>query len=194
MLTTPAMASEPYTEEAPSVSTSMRSTIAAGIALMSTPGAAETLLAGPAMRWPLTSTRVRSAPRLRSETSARPWLKPELSEMLGMLPAIAGSCCSSWPSVSWPLSWIRCRSMVITGLAVSASTRRRWLPVTVTFSSVVAAALSAVASCASAADAVAASASAVQIAAASGPGRCARRHADGNSGAARSDKDVIGFS
>ena len=57
MFTTPATASEPYTAEAPSLSTSIRSIIAAGMLLRSTepprPGA---------QRLPLTRTRVRFEP------------------------------------------------------------------------------------------------------------------------------------
>ena len=53
--TTPAIASEPYTDEAPTVSTSMRSTAEAGIALTSAPPSAPPMCS---MRRPLIRIRV----------------------------------------------------------------------------------------------------------------------------------------
>ena len=70
-LTTPATASAPYVADAPPVSTSTRSTMAAGIWLMS---GLEALVMPPpgCMRRPLISTRVRNEPRPRKLTEAVP--------------------------------------------------------------------------------------------------------------------------
>src|SRR6185312_6592837 len=131
-LTTPPMASEPYTVEAPSASTSTLSIMLCGIMLTS----------GLAMRWPSISTRVRSMPRPRSEMREAP--PPASSEGLAMppplllfcglvaLPEMLGSACSTLPIVGLPALVIAARSTVTTGLAVSASTRRISEPVTTT--------------------------------------------------------------
>ena len=71
--TTPAMASEPYTAEAPPVTTSMRSISAAGIWLMSGEGFGLPVLGSPTpSRRPSTSTRVRCGPRPRRFTVVMP--------------------------------------------------------------------------------------------------------------------------
>jgi hypothetical protein len=68
-LTTPAMASAPYTEEAPPVRMSMRLTSAAGMKLMS-PTVDHASPVG--MRRPLISVSVRYSPRWRRSTVAVP--------------------------------------------------------------------------------------------------------------------------
>ena len=94
-LTTPPMASEPYTVEAPSASTSTRSIMSGGSMLMSEL----------TMRWPSTSTSVRLMPRPRSETREAPppasssglATPPPLLLLEGLvaLPEIAGMSCST---------------------------------------------------------------------------------------------------
>src|SRR5690606_34729510 len=87
MLTTPAIASEPYSAEAPSVRISMRSTALAGIVLRST--AADTPEAEDSLtqRKPSTRIRVRLAPRLRREIVVEPDPTPEPSGLKPKLPA-----------------------------------------------------------------------------------------------------------
>src|SRR3546814_1161812 len=72
MLTTPAIASEPYIDDAPSSSTSMRAMIDNGIVLRSTdeptPEAEDSLI----QRTPSTSTSTRLEPRWRRSTVAAP--------------------------------------------------------------------------------------------------------------------------
>ena len=71
MLMTPAMASDPYCAAAPSLSTSMRSMAASGMAFISVPAVplpTEVLTCSSALLWrrlPLTSTNVWSGPRPR---------------------------------------------------------------------------------------------------------------------------------
>src|SRR5882672_11895382 len=69
MFTTPAMASEPYTAEAPSFRISMRSIAAVGMEFRSTDVFAP--VPPGTMRRPLRSTRVRSEPRPRDRKSTR---------------------------------------------------------------------------------------------------------------------------
>ncbi len=100
MLTTPATASEPYTAEAPSLSTSTRSIAATGIELMSTKlvvmFSANELIA---TRRPLTSTSVASAPRPRRLMEAAPfavesWLLPRVENApLPLAGIFSMSCC-----------------------------------------------------------------------------------------------------
>ncbi len=74
MLTTPAIASVPYTAEAPSRSTSMRSMATVGSVFRSTAWAVYGLLT---TRCPFSSTRVREGPRPRRSTyEAPPLLAP----------------------------------------------------------------------------------------------------------------------
>ncbi len=70
-LTTPPIASDPYAADAPPVSTSTRSTIAAGIWLRSAAADAE-VMPPYGMRRPSTSTSVRGEPRPRRLTVAVP--------------------------------------------------------------------------------------------------------------------------
>ncbi len=168
-LTTPPIASEPYTAEAPSLSTSTRSIIVAGIALTS-------LLA---RRVPLTRISVRLSPRPRSEMVEAPVPPPLLVLGLVALPAIDGSSCTRSPSVALPVASICARLIVTTGLAVSVSTRRRREPVTTMLSRVWGLPSSALASCASAGHA-APSDSAATTASASGCGRWEGWDACGN--------------
>src|SRR3569623_3586315 len=85
--TTPAMASEPYSEEAPSVRISMRSTALAGMGLRST--AADTPEADDSFtqRMPSTRIRVRLACKLRRLMVVEPEPTPEPSAAKPKLPA-----------------------------------------------------------------------------------------------------------
>src|SRR3954469_14818887 len=87
MLTTPAIASDPYNDEAPSVRISMRSTALAGIVFRST--AADTPDAEDSFtqRRPSTRISVRLALRLRSEIVVEPEPTPEPSAAKPKLPA-----------------------------------------------------------------------------------------------------------
>ncbi len=72
-LTTPAMASEPYTADAPSLSTSMRSMASMGIDEMSTKSRSPSSGIGyEAMRWPSISTSVAPTVRPRNATPLPP--------------------------------------------------------------------------------------------------------------------------
>src|SRR5579871_1291640 len=87
MLITPPIASEPYSEDAPSSRISMRSTAPIGIVLRST--AADTPEADDSFtqRRPSTRIRVRLAPTLRSEMVVEPEPTPEPSGAKPKLPA-----------------------------------------------------------------------------------------------------------
>src|SRR5690242_3112073 len=87
MLMTPAIASDPYSDDAPSFRISMRSTMLEGIVLRST--AAETPEADDSFtqRRPSTRISVRLAPRLRSETVVEPEPTPPPSGGKPKLPA-----------------------------------------------------------------------------------------------------------
>ena len=88
-LTTPPIASDPYAADAPPVSTSTRSTIAAGIWFRS--GAADAVVTPPyGMRRPSTSTSVRGEPRPRRLTVAVPVAPFET------LAFCAAKACGSW--------------------------------------------------------------------------------------------------
>ena len=83
MFTTPAMASEPYTAEAPSLRISMRSTEAVGMEFRSTEASAP--VPPGTMRRPLRSTRVRAEPRPRRLMRVAP-SPPLLNWVLMALP------------------------------------------------------------------------------------------------------------
>src|SRR4051812_49144210 len=87
MLITPAIASEPYSDEAPSVRISTRSMMLAGMVLRSTaaetPDAEDSLI----QRRPSTRISVRLALRLRSEIVVEPEPTPEPSGAKPKLPA-----------------------------------------------------------------------------------------------------------
>src|SRR5687768_11863089 len=85
---------------------------------------------------PLTKTNVRFSPRPRSEIADAPVPPPLLTLGLVALPAMAGSSWIRSPRVALPVASIASRLMVVTGLAVSVSTRRMREPVTVTLSKV----------------------------------------------------------
>ena len=134
-LTTPAMASEPYTAEAPPVTTSTRSMRPAGMVPMST--TPELDEAG--TRSPSTRIRVRCGPRPRRsrvEKSSPPWLFD-----VRVLPGT--SCGSSLSRVSTVTVPVRsnCSALtVVTGLGASRSGRAMRVPVTTIASSASAAA------------------------------------------------------
>src|SRR6478752_7663909 len=87
MLMTPEIASEPYSDEAPSVRISMRSTALAGIVLRSTAADTPEPEDSLTQRRPSTSTRVRLAPMLRSEIVVEPEPTPPPSAGKPKLPA-----------------------------------------------------------------------------------------------------------
>ena len=96
MFTTPATASEPYTAEAPSLSTSMRSMMDVGMVLRSTemPFAPSSTLE--VMRRPLSSTKVRTAPMPRSEICMVP-PPPLFTWVVCAPPATDGISRRIWP-------------------------------------------------------------------------------------------------
>ena len=96
---TPPIASEPYTAEAPSVSTSMRSTAAVGIELMSTPPPWKLTT-----RWPSTSTKVRLDPKPRRPTRVWPEPPPLLTRGFSTPPVMTGRFWITSPSVSLPVA------------------------------------------------------------------------------------------
>ncbi len=127
------MASVPYTAEAPSLSTSTRSTAAIGIEFRST---AEPFMPWVATRRPLSSTSVESAPwprRLADEAPLLPRCAPEvtsafdarLSEPLPLMLRVAISC----SAVTMPWSSSCLREMISTGSAPSLAMRLMLEPV-----------------------------------------------------------------
>ncbi len=111
MLTTPAMASEPYTAEAPSFNISMRSTAAGASVFRSNASPARP----PALeRRPLTSTSVLPAGSPRSVTVAVP-SPPLLTAVLVWLPITAGMKRSRSPRLCAPLASISGAPSTCTG-------------------------------------------------------------------------------
>jgi hypothetical protein len=138
MLITPAMASDPYSAEAPSFRISTRSIAETGIALMSTKFVVMLSAKGLiATRRPLTSTRVASAPRPRRLIEAAPlavesWLLPRVENApLPFEGIFSMSCCRfANPDLS-----MASRSITSTGLALAKSDERAMRdPVTITVS------------------------------------------------------------
>src|SRR5690606_4864509 len=140
--------SEPYSDDAPSSSTSMRSTIASGMVLRSvvapTPDAEDSLT----QRMPSTSTSTRLAPRWRRSTWAepaptpsplgeKPKLPDELNLVLSAEPAPVSSCRMS-PTEVRPVRSRSSRLRVWTGVWLSISAFLMRVPVTWTVSRVVA--------------------------------------------------------
>ena len=131
---TPAIASEPYSVDAPSFSTSMRSIIAAGICEMS--------CRPPVVmpnRLPLTSISVRLGPRLRRSMYAPPTASPAARGAVRLtagLPALVMFCRISATELK-PCFWMSSREITRTGAAVSTSTWRMRDPVTSMRSNVV---------------------------------------------------------
>ncbi len=145
MLTTPAIASEPYSAEAPSCRISMRSMMLIGMVLRST--AAETPEADDSFtqRRPSTRIRVRLAPRSRRlrvdepeptplPSGGKPKLPAELNLVLSAEPDEV-SCCSTSPMLVRPACWMSLAVIVITGVWVAMSAPRMREPVTSTASS-----------------------------------------------------------
>ena len=147
MLTTPAMASEPYSDDAPSSSTSMRSTMASGMVLRSvaapTPDADDSLT----QRMPSTSTSTRLAPRWRRSTCAEPAPtplpsggKPKLPDELNLALSAEPepvSCCSTSLIEFRPVRSMSPRVRVWIGTWPSTSARLMRVPVTSTASRLV---------------------------------------------------------
>ena len=131
MFTTPATASEPYTAEAPPVSTSMRSMNCAGMVFMSTaiePGLPDT------KRRPSTSTSVRSMPRLRRSTVETP--PPEVRKLefvrLSVGVPKVGFLSSSSCVLRMPVAAMSSEEMVCTGDGESRLVLTMREPVTTT--------------------------------------------------------------
>ncbi|MNN17033.1 hypothetical protein D3C81_1302010 [compost metagenome] len=128
-LTAPAMASEPYTADAPPVTISTFSMSASGMVARST---TPSELAGMKRR-PLTRVSVRLAPRPRRLAVSTPEPPPLLT--LDVLPA--ASCGNSLRTVSMvalPEAWMSSRVTMVVGLGASRSVRIRREPVTITAS------------------------------------------------------------
>ena len=131
MFTTPATASDPYTAEAPSFSTSMRSMAAVGIEFRSTDESAP--VPPGTMRRPFKRARVRESPRPRRLTRVDP-SPPLLTAVLIELPC-SGRLCRKSPIDTLPLATTCSRLMTVTGAGVVRSLRRMRDPVTVISSS-----------------------------------------------------------
>ena len=144
-LTTPAIASDPYTDVAPPVMISIRSTSACGMLFTST--AVPT--PDGASRRPLTRTSVRPAPSPRRLTRAVP--SPGLFDVRPKSGMTCGIRLSVSSSVGRPEYSITAESMVVSGLIELKSRRLMRVPVT-TISSIRASSLLLVStvSCASA--------------------------------------------
>ncbi len=132
-LITPPIASEPYTAEAPSFSTSMRSMAAVGMVLRSTPEPVCRPMPEKTMRRPFRSTRVRRLPRPRRSTRTAP-LPPLFTWAFTALPC-SGIAWRKSPRLTLPLARIASRLITVTGAGVLRSLRRMRVPVT-TISSV----------------------------------------------------------
>src|SRR5690606_11595611 len=125
-LTTPPMASEPYSAEAPSERISMRSTAASGMvlrsALLPVDGAYGT-------RRPSTSTRVRSEPMPRRSMSAVAWAElPDCGRKLPNDENVESRSTSATDTS--PLASMAARAITVSGTAPSMSARRMREPVT----------------------------------------------------------------
>src|ERR1044071_3533161 len=129
-LTTPAMASDPYTAELPPVTTSMRSMRSVGNVLTS----ADTALARmsePTWRRPLTSTRVRWVPRPRRSSRFRPVVPRKRLEFCWLkVLRIDGSSLSRSPTEVLPVSTSSSADTVVTGTGASRFGRAMRDPVT----------------------------------------------------------------
>ncbi len=117
--------------EAPSSSTSTRSTAAVGIAPRSTESLAPVPPA--TKRRPLSSTSVRRGPRPRRESRTDP--SPSLFHWELMPFAWAGRDWRRSPRTTFPLAWSCSRVRITTGAGEVRSLRRRRDPVTTTSSS-----------------------------------------------------------
>ena len=131
MFTTPPIASEPYTADAPSLRTSTRSIMASGIALRST----EVLAPEPpaTTRRPLSSVSVRLAPRPRMLIRVEP--SPPLLACALIALDCSGSCCRMSPTVARPAALSSSRLSTVSGAAVVSVLRSIVEPVTVMISS-----------------------------------------------------------
>jgi hypothetical protein len=148
MLTTPAIASEPYSAEAPSSSTSIRSTIASGMVLRSVAAPTPEAEASLTQRTPSTSTSTRLAPRCRRSTWAEPAPtplpsggKPKLPDELNLVLSAEPEAVSAWttsPIEVRPVRSMSSRVTVCTGTWPSTSAFLIREPVTCTRSRVVA--------------------------------------------------------
>ena len=125
-LTTPAMASEPYSEDPLCLRISIRFTTANGMLFKSTELPFSPLCA---VRWPLISTNVLVAGRPRSVTLALP-LPPLLTAVLIGLPETSGSKRISSAIVWAPIKRISAAVIILTGVNALASNCLKREPVT----------------------------------------------------------------
>ena len=129
---TPAIASEPYTAEAPSFRTSTRSMAANGITARFTPCTPWISPAKPFTRLPLMSTRVCPPCRPRRFAVCADSVVAPMVLVRATLPTelLAEMSCSNSIGVVAPLLSISSREITVTGSAVSPSTRLMLDPVT----------------------------------------------------------------
>ena len=142
MLTTPEMASEPYSDEAPSCRMSMRSMMLAGMVFKSTEPDMPVPEVSLTQRKPSTRTRMRPEPRLRRSIAAEPAPAPlpsafdpklpgELNLVLSAAPAEV-TCCRMSPTLVRPVFCRVSEVMVSTGTWVAMSAPLMRVPVTCT--------------------------------------------------------------
>ena len=131
-LITPAIASEPYTAEAPSFSTSTRSIAANGITARFTPCTPFTSPAKPFTRLPFIRTSVRPPVRPRRFAVCAEKVVTPIVLLESTLPtlALAPTSCSSSIALVAPERLMSSLVMTVTGRAVSPSTRLMLEPVT----------------------------------------------------------------
>jgi len=135
-LITPAIASEPYTAEAPSLRTSTRSMAENGMTARFWPSTPDTAPAKSFRRLPLMRTRVRPPCRPRRLAVCAPNVvepKPVASDTLPAL-ALAVTYCSSSTAFVAPVLSISSRVIVVSGSALSPSRRFTLEPVISIFS------------------------------------------------------------
>ena len=133
MLITPAIASEPYSEEAPLFSTSMLSMASNGIADTSTKERWASSDSGyGAMRWPSISTRVAPTVRPRSEMPDAPLAKAPAKPVPRVPAPLAARSVSSSATEVLPLFWISAAVSTWIGVGVSVLVRLISEPVTTT--------------------------------------------------------------
>src|SRR6185312_5486798 len=140
-LTTPATASEPYTADAPPVTTSTRVIRICGRTSVST---VPSSLDG-ATRWPFSRIRVRETPKLRSERTLPEVLRLPLSWLRGVRPPIKTGSLLSASGISVGVvacSWSAVTAVIGVGDAAISEIRRE--PVTVTDSTLLSCAYAAV--------------------------------------------------
>ena len=135
MFTTPAVASAPYTAEAPSFKISMRSIIATGKRLRSTKVVPPLLEPVSTCRRPFTMTRVLLAPRSRRFKAVEPRTAAVVPPSLIPMEPASGNSRKSSVKLLRPAASISARPIIRTGDGPSNSARLIREPVTSYFSS-----------------------------------------------------------